>query len=387
MLREFKKANEADPKVNNDLIAFAAKKGVKSSKIKNVHIRTQTPEAMDAVFRNRSVGFGDEITAQLVGENKIGEGGVQESAKSPTSVLRLIEDYKKDNDDNPNILEGKTIFLSTGFENSDGSTKDFDTVLKQISTLKSMGASDNAIKILGVSEQAKNATEINDGLKKIAAKNSNEYLPIVNKKKLGKTFVSDTMLPKAAVGVDDQGKVKEVANSLNPESTTPTPAPSAADTGGVSEFGGSPTAPSAADTEGVSEFGGSPTAPSAIPMSDRDTYTSDNTGSADSNAILDKDNNTTSIPDEGSANQNAVAELLPKPVIDKAKELNPVADNDIGTFQAADAAASQTPQTQENVNPEPIKQNKLPIDDPYNDQHPQFNSLIKILANEYGVPA
>ena len=41
----------------------------------------------------------------------------------------------------------------------------------------------------------------------------------------------------------------------------------------------------------------------------------------------------------------------------------------------------------EEMIPEPIKQNKLPIDDPYNDQHPQFSSLIKKLANEYGVPA
>ncbi len=369
MLREFKKANEADPKVNNDLIAFAAKKGVKSSKVKNVHIRTQTPEAMDAAFRNRSVGFGDELTAQLVNDDKIGKGGVESSAKSPTSVLRLIEDYKKENDGNPNILEGKTIFLSTGFENSDGSTKDFDTVLKQISTLKSMGASDNAIKILGVSEQAKNATEINDGLKKIAAKNENEYLPVANKKKLGKTFVSNVMLPAAAAPVDDQGKAKEIANSLNPESTSPTPAPNATDTGGVSEHGGNPTTPS------------------AIPMSEQDTYTSNDTGIPDTTASLDEDNYPSTIPDDSSSSQNVVAQLLPKPFIDKAKDLTPVAGDDIGAFQAADAAATPTTPTQENGSENKTVENKLPIDDPYNDQHPQFNSLIKRLANEYGLPA
>lgn len=369
MLREFKKANEADPKVNNDLIAFAAKKGVKSSKVKNVHIRTQTPEAMDAAFRNRSVGFGDELTAQLVNDDKIGKGGVEASANSPTSVLRLIEDYKKENDGNPNILEGKTIFLSTGFENSDGSTKYFDTVLKQISTLKSMGASDNAIKILGVSEQAKNATEINDGLKKIAAKNENEYLPVANKKKLGKTFVSNVMLPAAAAPVDDQGKAKEIANSLNPESTSPTPAPNATDTGGVSEHGGNPTTPS------------------AIPMSEQDTYTSNDTGIPDTTASLDEDNYPSTIPDDSSSSQNVVAQLLPKPFIDKAKDLTPVAGDDIGAFQAADAAATPTTPTQENGSENKTVENKLPIDDPYNDQHPQFNSLIKRLANEYGLPA
>ena len=371
MLREFKKANEADPKVNNDLIAFAAKKGVKSSKVKNVYIRTQTPEAMDAVFRNRSVGFGDELTAQLVNDDKIGKGGVEASANSPTSVLRLIEDYKKENDGNPNILEGKTVFLSTGFENSDGSTKDFDTVLKQISTLKSMGASDNAIKILGVSEQAKNATEINDGLKKIASKNENEYLPVANKKKLGKTFVSKAMLPAAAAPVDDKAKVDEVAKSLNPESTTPTPAPNATDTGGVSEHGGNPT---------------TPTQTSPDSMYGQDTYTEKNTGSADSNVELDKDNNTSALPNDSDPNQNVVAQLLPKPVIDKAKDLTPVAGDDTGAFQAADAAAP-TPSIQESGSENKTTENKLPIDDPYNDQHPQFSSLIKRLANEYGVPA
>jgi hypothetical protein len=375
MLREFKKARDADPKVNNDLVTFAANKGVQSTKLKNVYIRPQTPEAMDAVYRNRSIGFGDELTAQLVGDNKIGEGGVEASANSPTAVLRLIEDYKKENDGNPTILEGKTIFLSTGFENSDGSTKEFDTVLKQISTLKSMGASDNAIKILGVSEQAKNATEINDGLKKIAVKNSNEYLPVANKKKLGKTFVSEAMsgkgtLPAAAADADDQRLGQAIASSLAGgeagASTTPTPAPSSADTGGSSELGDSATTPTP-----------------SIPMSEQDTYTADNTGSADSNLSLDEDNYPATLPDT----QNDVAQLLPKPVIDKAKELTPVAGDDTGAFQAADAAATQTPQTQENGNPEPIKQNKLPIDDPYNDQHPQFSSLIKKLANEYGVPA
>ena len=122
-------------------------------------------------------------------------------------------------------------------------------------------------------------------------------------------------------------------------------------------------------------------------MSEQDTYTSNNTGSADSSVSLDEDNYPSTIRDDSNLSENAVAELLPKPVIDKAKELTPVAGDDTGAFQAADAAASQTPQTQENVNPEPIKQNKLPIDDPYNDQHPQFSSLIKKLANEYGVPA
>jgi len=376
MLREFKKARESDPKINNDLITFAANKGVQSSKLKNVYIREQTDAAMDAVYRNRSVGFGDELTAQLVSDDKIGEGGVEASAKSPTAVLRLIEDYKKENDDKPNILEGKTIFLSTGFENSDGSKKDFDTVLKQILSLKSMGASDNAIKILGVSERAKNATEINDGLKKIASKNNNEYLPVANKKKLGKTFVSDAMsgkktLPTSAADVDDQRLGQAIASALAGggvgASTAPTPAPSATDTGGASELGGSATAPT-------------PTAAAPDNMYGQDTYTTSNTGSADSNLSLDEDNYPATLPDT-----QAVAELLPKPV--REKELNPVAGDDIGTFQAADAAASQTPQTQENVNPEPIKQNKLPIDDPYNDQHPQFRSLIKTLANEYGVPA
>jgi hypothetical protein len=118
-------------------------------------------------------------------------------------------------------------------------------------------------------------------------------------------------------------------------------------------------------------------------MYGQDTYTADNTGSADSNLSLDEDNYPATLPDT----QNDVAQLLPKPVIDKVKELTPVAGDDTGAFQAADVAASQTPQTQENGNPEPIKQNKLPIDDPYNDQHPQFSSLIKKLANEYGVPA
>jgi hypothetical protein len=319
----------------------------------------------DAEYRNRSIGFGDEITAKLVDDGKIGKGGVESSAQSPTAVLRLIEDYKKENDGNPNILKNKTIFLSTGFENSDGTTKDFDTVLKQISTLKSMGASDNAIKILGVSEASKNATEINAGLQNIASKNENEYLPVANKKDLGKTFISKSTLPAAAADVDDQRLGEAIANSLN---TAPTPTPSAVAGGDTGAFQAADAAASGAE------------ATSPIPMSEQDTYTSDNTGSADSNLSLDEDNYPSTIPDT-----QAVAELLPKPVIEK--ELNPVAGDDIGTFQAADAAALQTPQTQENVNPEPIKQNKLPIDDPYNDQHPQFSSLIKKLANEYGVPA
>ena len=372
MLREFKKARDADPKVNNDLVTFAANKGVQSTKLKNVYIRPQTPEAMDAVYRNRSIGFGDELTAQLVGDNKIGEGGVEASAQSPTAVLRLIEDYKKENDGNPTILEGKTIFLSTGFENSDGSTKEFDTVLKQISTLKSMGASDNAIKILGVSEQAKNATEINDGLKKIAVKNSNEYLPVANKKKLGKTFVSEAMsgkgtLPAAAADADDQRLGEAIADSLNSPTT---PSPVAGGDTGASQ------APDASDADTTSP----------IPMSEQDTYTADNTGSADSSVSLDEDNYPSTIPDDSSLSQNAVAELLPKPVIDKAKELSPVAGDDIGEFQA-DVAATPASATQESGSENKVVENKLPIDDPYNDQHPQFSSLIKRLANEYGVPA
>ena len=195
-----------------------------------------------------------------------------------------------------------------------------------------MGASDNAIKILGVSEQAKNATEINDGLKKIALKNENEYLPVVNKKNLGKTFVSKAMsgkatLPAAAADADDQRLGETIANSLNPASTTPTAAPSASDTGGASELGGSATSPTP-----------------AIPMSEQDTYTSNNTDTADSGG-------------------------------------------DIGSFQAADAASTTDADNTGEFQAEPIKENKLPIDDPYNDQHPQFSSLIKRLANEYGVPA
>jgi hypothetical protein len=377
MLREFKKARDADPKVNNDLITFAANKGVKSSKLKNVYIREQTPEAMDAVYRNRSVGFGDEVTAQLVGENKIGEGGVEASAKSPTAVLKLIENYKKENDGNPTILEGKTVFLSTGFENSNGSTKEFNTVLKQISTLKSMGASDNAIKILGVSEQAKNATEVNDGLKKIASKNENEYLPVANKKNLGKTFVSKAMsgkatLPTAAADADDQRLGEAIASNLasgeSGASTSPTAAPSAADTGGASELGGSATSPTP-----------------AIPMSEHDTYTKDNTGTADSNIKPEPSSTQSSLTASGDdPTATTLSQESPK---DKAKDLTPVSGGDIGSFQAADTASTTDANNTGEFQAEPIKENKFPIDDPYNDQHPQFSSLIKRLANEYGVPA
>jgi hypothetical protein len=364
MLREFKKARDADPKINNDLITFAANKGVKSSKLKNVYIREQTPEAMDAVYKNRSVGFGDELTAQLVGENKIGEGGVEASAQSPTAVLRLIEDYKKENDGNSNILKDKTIFLSTGFENSNGSTKEFDTVLKQISTLKSMGASDNAIKILGVSEQAKNATEINDGLKKIASKNENEYLPVANKKKLGTTFVSDAMsgkktLPATAVDADDQRLGEAIAKSLN---TAPTPS--------VADTGSSQT---------------SPEQTSPIPMSEQDTYTSNNTDSVDSNVKLES--SSTQSPLTSSGDDPTTTTLSQESPKDKAKDLTPVSGGDIGSFQAADAVSTADTDNTGEFQAEPIKENKLPIDDPYNDQHPQFSSLIKRLANEYGVPA
>jgi hypothetical protein len=387
MLREFKKARDADPKVNNDLVTFAANKGVQSTKLKNVYIRPQTPEAMDAVYRNRSVGFGDELTAQLVGDNKIGEGGVEASAQSPTAVLRLIEDYKKENDDKPNILEGKTIFLSTGFENSNGSTKEFDTVLKQILSLKSMGASDNAIKILGVSEQAKNATEINDGLKKIASKNNNEYLPVANKKKLGKTFVSDAMsgkktLPTAAADVDDQGLGQAIASALaggeTGASTKPTPAPSAADTGGATAPIPTAVAPDnmyGQDTYTTSNTGSADLTPDN--MYGQDTYTTSNTGSADLKPAL-------SAGDDPPPVNGASTELVS--TTPSKKDLSPLS-GDSPPLEPAPAAASQTPQTQENGNPEPIKQNKLPIDDPYNDQHPQFSSLIKKLANEYGVPA
>jgi hypothetical protein len=313
-------------------------------------------------YKNRSVGFGDAEAAKLVDDGKIGKGGVEASAKSPKAVLKLIEDYKKDNNNDPKILRDKTVFLGTGFEKSDGSP-DFDTVLKQISTLKSMGASDNAIKILGVSEASKNATEINSGLQNIAKNNRNEYIP-VEKQKLKQTSISET----TSADVDDEELGKAIANSLN---TAPTPAPSPVASDDTGSF-------QAADA--AASYAG---ATSPIPMSEQDTYTANNTGSADSNLSLDEDNYPATLPDT----QNDVAQLLPKPVIDKAKELTPVAGDDTGAFQAADAAASQTPQTQENGNPEPIKQNKLPIDDPYNDQHPQFSSLIKKLANEYGVPA
>jgi hypothetical protein len=315
-------------------------------------------------YKNRSVGFGDSGAAKLVDDGKIGKGGVEASAKSPTAVLKLIEDYKKDNNNDPKILRDKTVFLGTGFEKSDGSP-DFDTVLKQISTLKSMGASDNAIKILGVSEASKNATEINSGLQNIAKNNRNEYLP-VKKQTLGKTVISET----TDADVNDLELGKAIANSLN---TAPTPAPSPVASDDTGSF-------QAADA--AASYAG---ATSPIPMSEQDTYTADNTGSADSSVSLDEDNYPSTIRDDSNLSENAVAELLPKPVTEK--KLNPVAGDDTGAFQAADAAASQTPQTQENVNPEPIKQNKLPIDDPYNDQHPQFSSLIKRLANEYGVPA
>ena len=125
-------------------------------------------------------------------------------------------------------------------------------------------------------------------------------------------------------------------------------------------------------------------------MYGQDTYTENNTGSADSNAKLDENSNDKlPLPDELSSdpNQTAVSELLPKSPVDKATSLTPVAGGDIGAFQTADATASPTPSNQTSANPEPTKENKLPIDDPYNDQHPQFNSLIKRLANEYGVPA
>jgi hypothetical protein len=318
-------------------------------------------------YKNRSVGFGDAGAAKLVDDGKIGKGGVEASAKSPTAVLKLIEDYKKNNNNDPKILRDKTIFLGTGFEKSNGSP-DFDTVLKQISTLKSMGASDNAIKILGVSEASKNATEINSGLQNIAKNNRNEYLP-VKKQKLKQTSISET----TSADIDDEELGKAIANSLNPTSTTPTVTPSAVASDDTGSF-------QAADA--AASYAG---ATSPIPMSEQDTYTANNTGSADSNLSLDEDNYPATIPDDSGSSKNAIAELLPKPVTEK--ELNPVVGDDTGAFQAADAAASQTPQIQETVNPEPIKQNKLPIDDPYNDQHPQFSSLIKKLANEYGVPA
>jgi hypothetical protein len=122
-------------------------------------------------------------------------------------------------------------------------------------------------------------------------------------------------------------------------------------------------------------------------MSDQDTYTSDNTGSADSSVALDEDNYPSTIPDDSNLSQNAVAELLPKPIIDKAKDLTPVAGDNIGEFQATDTIASPTTSAQESVSENKVVENKLPIDDPYNDQHPQFSSLIKRLASEYGVPA
>jgi hypothetical protein len=339
---------------------------------------------MDAVYRNRSVGFGDELTAQLVSDDKIGKGGVEASAKSPTSVLRLIEDYKKENDGNPDILKDKTIFLSTGFENSDGSTKDFDTVLKQISTLKSLGASDNAIKILGVSEKAKNATEINDGLKKIAAKNDNEYLPVANKKKLGRTFVSKAMsgkatLPAASADADDQRLGEAIASNLassesaasGAETTSPTPASSAGSGGDIGEFQAADAAASGAETT------------SPIPMSEQDTYTADSTDNADSN--IKPESSSTQSPLTSSGDDPTATTLSQESPKDKAKDLTPVTGDEIGEFQAADVAA--TPSAQESVSENKTTQLKLPIDDPYNDQHPQFNSLIKRLANEYGVPA
>jgi len=394
MLREFKKARESDPKINNDLITFAANKGVQSSKLKNVYIREQTDAAMDAVYRNRSVGFGDEVTAQLVSDNKIGEGGVEASAQSPTAVLRLIEDYKKENDDNPNILEGKTIFLSTGFENSNGSKKDFDTVLKQILSLKSMGASDNAIKILGISEQAKNATEINDGLKKIASKNNNEYLPVVNKKKLGKTFVSDAMsgkktLPTAAADVDDQRLGQAIASALAGgeagASTTPIPAASAANAG-------SATAPT-------------PMAAAPDNMYGQDTYTTSNTGSADLKSASDADTTPTTEP-KASANppvplaqdygtdkpldDNANSATLDDSKFNKidSNNLSPIPTSTEDTYTldntgSADTTNLPTPGNEtENIREE----KKLSMVNPYNDRHPQYNSLIKVLANEYGIP-
>lgn len=373
VVKEYRNFKKENPKSTIDLTQFARDKGIENAKAANIPFNPTQSRVQEAI-NNRIIGFGDEISATLIDEGQLGGNSktASSSAKSPISVLKLIEDYKKDNDDDSTILKNKTIFLSTGFENSNGAKKEFDTVKKQISTLKSMGASDNAIKILGVSEASKNATEINAGLQNIAKNNNNEYLPVANKKKLGKTFVSAAMskttLPIAAADVDDQKLGQAIASALAGggvgASTAPTPAPSATDTGGASELGGSATAPT-------------PTAAAPDNMYGQDTYTTSNTGSADLKPAL-------SAGDDPPLTNGASTELVS--TTPSKKDLSPLS-GDSPPLEPAPAAASQTPQTQENGNPEPIKQNKLPIDDPYNDQHPQFSSLIKKLANEYGVPA
>ena len=153
-------------------------------------VGTSSYNRKDQNIKNRTFGFGDEITTKLIQEGQLG-GNLDTAsfnAKSPTAVLASIESYAKKNAKIPNILENKTIFLSTGFENSEGLIGDLPIVEKQISILKSLGASDNAIKLIGVTEKSKNATEINAGLSEIASRNHNEFIPIQNKK-LGKKYI------------------------------------------------------------------------------------------------------------------------------------------------------------------------------------------------------
>ena len=80
----------------------------------------------------------------------------------------------------------------------------------------------------------------------------------------------------------------------------------------------------------------------------------------------------------------AATELAP--TTPNKKDLSPLS-GDSPPYDPAPATSEPTPSTQESGSENKTTENKLPIDDPYNDQHPQFNSLIKRLANEYGLPA
>ena len=399
MLREFKKANESDPKINNDLITFAAKKGVISAKAKNVSIREQTPEAIQAAIVNRTVGFGDEITATLIKSNQLGDGEASTSAKSPTAVLASIESYAKKNAKTPNILENKTIFLSTGFENSKGLMEDLPIVEKQISILKSLGASDNAIKLIGVTEKSKNATEINAGLSEIASRNDNEFIPIQNKK-LGKTFVKDIVVPNNTADIDDQESGKAIAAALAAPAAPPSAStgPSLDNSGAQDGPGNNPmpssTSPgpmpaTAIDNSGAQDGPGNNPMPSSTSPIPAPADTNINVGEFQA---VDSVASTNALLDDLDTSDRAA---IPKETNNTGQKIDSASiainDGNIGEFDKLETpAAAPSPGSADGRGDEGNGENGGddeygPVDFPYNDMHPQYNSLTRALLGDLGI--
>ena len=177
IVRKFANEFKKNPKLN--LLDYAKSSGIASTHPSaKITTRPVTQAQKEADYFKNTKAFGDDKALQLIESGKI-DGDINTAKKGINTydVLSLLEEYYDKEvvkNKNPTPLANKTVYLSTGLENTkDVDSEDYKKVENQINLLNKMGASQ--IKILGVSPKHEQSSEINKTLYNFTSKSGKKY--------------------------------------------------------------------------------------------------------------------------------------------------------------------------------------------------------------------